>query len=74
MPNVGCRMSKLLTIQEAADVLGVNYFHVRSLVFEALEHPKKARWREGKHFTDLSPRTSKKRLIRIYQTALEPDD
>ena len=74
MPNVGGRMTKLLTIQEAADVLGVNYFHVRSLVFEALEHPKKARWREGKHFRDLSMKSSKKRVIRIYSTALEPDE
>jgi len=67
-------MQSLLTIKQAAEILGVSYFHVRALVFEALENPKGARWREGKHFRDLSMKTSKKRVIRIYSTALEPDE
>ncbi len=64
-------MQSLLTIKQAADLLGVSYFTVRDLVNEALENPKKSRWREGRHFVDLSVTTSKKRLIRIYPHALE---
>lgn len=67
-------MPKMFSIQQAADVLGVSYFTVRDLVNEALENPKKSRWREGRHFVDLSVTTSKKRMIRIYSTALEPDE
>ena len=66
-------MQKMFSIQQAADVLGVSYFTVRDLVNEALENPKKSRWREGRHFVDLSVTTSKKRLIRIYPHALESD-
>lgn len=66
-------MQKMFSIQQAADVLGVSYFTVRDLVNEALENPKKSRWREGRHFVDLSITTSKKRLIRIYPHALESD-
>ena len=66
-------MQKMFSIQQAADVLGVSYFTVRDLVNEALENPKKSRWREGRHFVDLSITTSKKRLIRMYPHALESD-
>ena len=64
----------LLSIKQAAEAMGVSYYVVRDLVNEALDNPKKARWKEGKHFVDFSTLTAKKRLIRIYSTALNPND
>ena len=70
MPNVGCRMSKLLTIKEAAAALGVSQCAIRELVDEAFVSPKTSRWRYKVHFLDLSRVTAKKRLIRIMPEAL----
>ena len=64
----------MLTIKQAAEEMGVSYYVVRDLVNEALDNPKKARWKEGKHFCDLSTLSSKKRLIRIHLHALGPDE
>ena len=55
----------MLTIQQAAEAMGVSYYAVRDLVNEALENPKKARWKEGREFVDYSTLKAKKRLIRI---------
>ena len=55
----------MLTVKEAAKRLGVSYWVVRDLVDEAYEIPKKARWRVGREFVDLSKVTSQRRLIRI---------
>ena len=55
----------MLTIQQAAEEMGVSYYVVRDLVNEALDNPKKARWKEGRDFIDFSTLTAKKRLIRI---------
>ena len=55
----------MLTIKQAAEEMGVSYYVVRDLVNEALDNPKKARWKEGRDFIDFSTLTAKKRLIRI---------
>jgi hypothetical protein len=60
----------LLTIQQAADRLGVSRRHVQLLIDEAQTCPKIARWREKRDFVDLSPAGSKLRTIRIIPEAL----
>ena len=64
----------MLSIKQAAEAMGVSHYVVRDLINEALENPKKARWKEGKHFVDYSTLTAKKRLIRIFPNALNPND
>ena len=55
----------MLSIKQAAEAMGVSHYVVRDLVNEALDNPKKARWKEGREFIDFSTLKAKKRLIRI---------
>ena len=64
----------MLTIKQAAEEMGVSYWTVKALVDEAYEDPRRARWKKGKHFRNLSTSTAQRRIIRIYSTALEPDE
>lgn len=63
-------METLLTIQQAADRMGVSYHHVVRLVDEAQSCPRLAKWREKRDFVDISIVGSKKRTIRISPAAL----
>jgi hypothetical protein len=63
-------MPTLLTIQQAADAMGVSRRHVERLIDEAQACPKIAKWREKRDFVDLSPAGSKLRTIRIIPEAL----
>ena len=63
-------METLLTIQQAADALGVSRRHVQRLVDEAQVSPKTAKWKERRDFLDLSISTSKQKTIRIMPSAL----
>jgi hypothetical protein len=63
-------MTTLLTIQQAADLMGVSYDHVSRLVDEAQTCPKISKWREKRDFIDLSLAGSKFRTIRIIPEAL----
>jgi hypothetical protein len=60
----------MLSIKQAAVAMGVSYDVVRDLVSEAIANPKKARWKEGREFVDLSTLKAKKRLIRIRPSAV----
>lgn len=62
-------MNKLLTIQEAAEAMGVSRWTIQDLIDEALTS-KKSRWKLGREFVDLSKVTSQRRLIRIRPEAL----
>lgn len=55
----------LLTIEEAAKALKVSRRHIDRLIAEADSCPKKARWKNGRDFIDLTPFSSTKRVIRI---------
>jgi len=63
--------SRLLTIQEAADIMGVSYHTIRRLVDDAYAN-KKSAWRIGREIIDLTPSTSKLRTIRIDPQAVAP--
>ena len=64
----------MLTIKQAAEEMGVSYWTVKALVDEAFDEPRKARWKVGKHFRNLSTSTAQRRIIRIYSSALGPDE
>ena len=63
-------MTTLLTIQQAADAMGVSRRHVDRLIDEAQTCPKIAKWRERRDFVDLSIAGSKHRCIRVRPDAL----
>lgn len=63
----------LLTINEAAQVMGVSRNHVRRLVEEADALGKKARWRYGREIVDLSPVDAVRRTLRINIAAVLPE-
>ncbi len=63
---------QLLTINEAAQVMGVSRNHVRRLVEEADALGKKARWRYGREIVDLSPVDAVRRTLRINIAAVLP--
>ena len=63
-------MTTLLTIQQAADLMGVSRRHVYRLIDEAQTCPKIAKWREKRDFVDLSIASSKHRCIRVRPDAL----
>ena len=63
-------METLLTIQQAADRMGVSYHHVVRLVDDAQACPRTAKWREKRDFVDISLASAKKRTIRINPAAL----
>lgn len=63
---------QLLTINEAAQVMGVSRNHARRLVEEADVLGKKARWRYGREIVDLSPVDAVRRTLRINIAAVLP--
>ncbi len=63
-------MNTLLTIQQAADLMGVSRRHVDRLIDEAQTCPKVAKWREKRDFVDLSLAGSSHRCIRVCPDAL----
>lgn len=65
---------QLLTINEAAEAMGVSRNHVRRLVEEADVLGKKARWRYGREIVDLSPVDAVRRTLRINITAVLPQE
>lgn len=65
---------QLLTINEAAEAMGVSRNHVRRLVEEADVLGKKARWRYGREIVDLSPVDAVRRTLRINIAAVLPQE
>ena len=63
-------MTKLLTIKEAAEALGVSRRHIQRMIEEAKAFPKTAKWKERRDFVDLSISTSTRSLIRITPEAV----
>lgn len=56
---------QLLTVKEAAGVLGVSHMHIKRLIHEADTVPRQARWRFGREIVDMTPRGSVRRTLRI---------
>ncbi len=63
-------MTKLLTPQQAADVMGVSKRTIERLVDEAQAFPRTARWKEKREFVVLSSAGSIRRKVRIFPEAL----
>lgn len=61
----------LLTIQQAAQALGVSPRHIERLIHEA-DVDRKSRWRFGREIVDLTPRDSVRRTLRINLAAVAP--
>lgn len=64
-------MSRLLTIKEAAEVLGVSTRHVQALIHEA-DTDKQSRWKFGREIINLSTKTALRRTLRININAVVP--
>ncbi len=64
-------MSKLLTINQAAELLGVDPWTIRKLISDA-DTNKKSTWRYGKEIIDLTPSGNKNRILRINPAAVSP--
>ena len=65
-------MQKLLTVKEAAAVMGVSPRHIHNLIHEA-DVDRKSRWRFGREIVDLSPKHSVRRTLRINIQAVIPN-
>lgn len=65
---------RLLTLKQAAEVLGVSYNTVKRLVDEADLMPRKSRWKHNKEIIVLSPKDAQRRILRINIKAVLPDD
>lgn len=61
----------LLTIDEAADALGVSRSHIKRLINEA-EVDRRSRWRFGREIVDMSPKGAQRRTLRINANAVVP--
>jgi hypothetical protein len=61
----------LLTIAEAAEVLGCSTRHIDRLIKEA-DANRKSRWRWGRELVDLSPVNAQRRMVRINVGAVVP--
>lgn len=61
----------LLTVAEAAEVLGVSKRHLERLIHEA-DANRKSRWRWGRELIDLAPLGSSRRTIRVNLAAVLP--
>lgn len=61
----------LLTIAEAAEVLGCSDSHIKHLIHEA-DSCKKSRWRWGRELIDLSRVDAQRRMVRINIQAVVP--
>ena len=62
---------RLLTIKEAAEVMGVSVRHVRDLIHEA-DNFKGSNWKHGREIVNLSTRASLRRTLRININAVIP--
>lgn len=62
---------QLLTIKEAATVLGVSSRHIDRLIHEA-DVNRRSRWRFGREIIDITPRDSARRTLRINLSAVVP--
>ena len=65
-------MRFLLTVQEAADALGVSAMHIKRLIAEA-DVDRRSRWRFGREIIDISPKDSLRRTLRINLAAVIPE-
>lgn len=61
----------LLTITEAAEVLGCSGSHIKNLIHEA-DANRKSRWRWGRELIDLSRVGAQRRMVRINIQAVVP--
>ena len=61
----------LLTITEAAEVLGYSDSHIKNLIHEA-DANRKSRWRWGRELIDLSRVGAQRRMVRINIQAVVP--
>ena len=61
----------LLTIAEAAEVLGCSGRHIKNLIHEA-DANRKSRWRWGRELIDLSRVGAQRRMVRINIQAVVP--
>jgi len=66
-------MSRLLTIKEAAEALGVSTRHVQRLIQEA-DEDKRSQWKFGREIINLSPKTALRRTLRININAVIPSE
>ena len=62
---------QLLTIKEAAEVMGVSVNHIRDLIHEA-DNFKGSSWKHGREIVNLSTRTALRRTLRININAVIP--
>jgi hypothetical protein len=61
----------LLTITEAAEVLGVSDRHIKRLVADA-DANRRSQWRWGKELINLAPVGSNRRTVRVNIAAVVP--
>ena len=64
---------RLLTLKQAAEVLGVSYRTVQKLVEEADINPRGSRWRHNKEIIVLSTKDALRRILRINIGAILPE-
>jgi hypothetical protein len=64
-------MTRLLTITEAAEVLGCTPRHIRRLIAEA-DSCRRSRWRWGRELFVLAPVGSQRRMVRVNLAAVVP--
>ena len=62
---------QLLTIKEAADVMGVTTRHIQRLIYEA-DNCKGSSWKHGREIVNLSTRHALRRTLRININAVIP--
>lgn len=61
----------LVTVKEAAEMLGVSRRHIINLIEEATVS-RKSRWKFGREIVDLSPQGAIRRTLRININAVVP--
>ncbi len=62
----------LLTVDEAAQALGVSRSHIKRLIAEA-DASRKSRWRWGRELIDLAPVGASRRTVRVNLAAVVPN-
>ena len=65
------RSGRLLSIKEAAELMGVSYWTIYMLIADA-DTNKRSTWRYGKEIIDLTPSGNKNRILRINPAAVSP--
>lgn len=61
----------LLTVDEAAQALGVSRSHIKRLIAEA-DANRRSRWRWGRELIDLAPVGASRRTVRVNLAAVVP--